>query len=266
MHGLTLGPGYSVSDWLRDGNRDLRKLFYKITTKTSLGEHIDEAIKDRFYASIFFVEGRRKRDRKTEAHGLGLAHLLDGVAASLASDPQWCKSSIDLIHVWLDDEAMECTEEVEVVNVSRSTDAEAAKNNLYHHWKRATRRRQEYERPMADVFRHLAFGMDVEKQFADLAKSVQGVIWNKLIEFDGAVREWRREGGASPSLPGVRSEGSATMDQFGHERVHRNRHGKKETYRLHASAGSCRIHFRMETGRTIEIGYVGRHLPTKKFH
>ncbi len=81
------------------------------------------------------------------------------------------------------------------------------------------------------------------------------------------LREWRREGGAAPSLAGVRSEGPATMDQFGEERAHRNRHGKKETYKLHVSAGSCRIHFRVESaGRMIEIGYVGRHLPTKQFH
>lgn len=273
MHGLqavTLGPAYSVSDWLRDGDRDLRKLFFKIATKTGLGEHIDNAVKDRFYASSFFVGDRDAREQTIEARGLGLAYLLDGIAASLATDQRWCSSSIDVAHVWLDDEAREHTENVDVVNVSKPANAKAASNQLYRHWKQEARDMQgtaSRERPIASVFRHVAFGMDVEGQFAGLAMDARRVIWNKLIEFDGAVREWRREGGALPRLPGVRSEGLATMGRFGDERVHRSRRGKKETYKLHVSAGSCRIHFRVETAeRAIEIGYVGKHLPTKKFH
>lgn len=270
MQGVALGPGYSVSDWLRDGDRDLRKLFYKITTKTRLGEHIDNAVRERFYASCFFIGSRRTRDRTIEARGLGLAYLLDGIAASLASDQQWCKASIGLAHVWLDNEAQEHEENGEVANVSRPANAEAAANELYRRWKQETRSLQEsasHGRSIANVFRHLAFGADVGKQFDGLATAAKGVIWNKLIEFDGAAREWRREGGSLPSLAGVRSEGSATMAQFGEERAHRSRHGKKETYKLHVSAGSCRIHFRVESAaRMLEIGYVGRHLPTKQFH
>jgi len=270
IFGMLIGSGYSVSDWLLDCDRDLRKLFYKISTKIGAGERIDNAVKDRFYASTFLVGDRRRPNRSVEAPGLGLAHLLDGVAASLASDEQWCKSSIDISHVWLDEEGQEHTDDVEVVNVSRLASAEAAASRLYRLWQEDARDRRTAMagvRSVAGVFRHLAFGMDVEEQFNALAGDARRVTSNKLIEFDAAVREWRRKGTTLPMLPGVRSEGKATMDRFGEDRVYRNRHGEVAVYNLHVSAGSCRIHFRVEAAeKMVEIGYVGRHLPTKKFH
>lgn len=270
MFGMLIGSEYTVSDWLHDGDRDLIKLFYKITNKIGVGERIDSAVKDRFYVSTFLVGDRRRPNRSIEAPGLGLAHLLDGVATSLASDEQWCKSGIDLCHVWLDEEGQEHIDDVEVVNVSRLANAEAAANRLYRLWQEDARDRREAMagvRSVAGMFRHLAFGMDVEEQFKALAGDARRVTRSKLIEFDAAVREWRREGTTLPMLPGVRSEGKATMDRFGEDRVYRNRHGEAAVYKLHVSAGSCRIHFRVEAAeKMVEIGYVGRHLPTKKFH
>lgn len=271
IYDILVGPAYSVSDWLQDGDRDLRKLFYKITTKVGLGEHVDSAVKDRFYASSFLVGADRGPGRLVEAPGLGLAHLLDGVAASLASDPLWCRPTVDICHVWLDGEEHEHTEDVEVVNVAQLADVVVVADKLYRQWQDDMKGRQgatgDGIRSIAKVFRHLAFGMDVEEQLGRLAADARRVIWNKLMEFDGAVREWRRGGATTPSLPGVRSEGTATMDQFGESRIHRNRHGTERVYKLHVSAGSCRIHFRVERKeKVVEVGYVGRHLPTKKFH
>lgn len=270
IYGMSVGPGYTVSDWMRDGDRDLRKLFYKITTKIGLGEDIDSAAKDRFYASTFLVGDGRGPDRSIEARGLGLAHLLDGIAASLASEKQWCRSSIDLCHIWLDEKEQERKDDIQVVNLSQMADVETVTDQLYRRWRDDTRDRRvdvEGVRSITKVFRHLAFGLDVEEQFGKLAVDARRLIWNKLVEFDGAVRAWRRGGADRPSLPGVRSEGRATMDQFGEKRVHRDGQGEEATYQLHVSAGSCRIHFRVESeSKVIEVGYVGRHLPTKKFH
>ena len=271
LFGVVLSPGYAVNDWLRDGDRDLRKLFWKITTKTGLGEHIESAVKDRFYVSMFFLDDGAESNREVEAPGLGLAYLLDGVAASLASDERWCRPVIDIRHLWLDGEAQEQTENGQVVNVSRPADAEATTDRLYRIWKSAMwhRRSSLSHRTSSEAlasFRHLVFGMDVAKQFRGLAVEDRRVVWGKFIELDSAVREWRRGKAKLPAVPGVRSEGKATMDQFGHGRVYRDRHGEDATYELHVSAGSRRVHFRIEpAGRAIEIGYVGKHLPTKKF-
>ena len=268
---MLLSPGYTVFDWLRDGDRDLRKLFYKITTKTGLGEHIDDAVRERFYLSMFLLDNRSGSSREVEVPGLGLAYLLDGVAASLASEERWRKLVIDVRHVWLDGEAQELTEIGQVVNVSRPADVEAATDKLYRLWKSAMwRQRTSLSRDTSSEalasFRHLVFGMDVEKQFRGLAVDDRRVVWGKFIELDSAVREWRRGRSERPSVPGIRSESQATMDQFGDKRVHRDRHGENATYELHVSAGSRRVHFQIEPeGNVIEVGYVGKHLPTTKF-
>ena len=270
LFGISVGPGYTVSDWLHDVDRDLRTLFYKITTKTGLGEHVDAAVKDRFYASEFLVEAGESPSREIEARGLGLAYLLDGVAVSLTFEERWRRCVVIISHRWLDEEEQEHSDEVEVVNVSERSNVKAAADRHYQQWQSAVpgqRSAVSMGRSLVGVFPHLALGMDVESQFRGLAVDTQRVIWGKFIEFDGAVREWRRVGAPLPKLPGIRSEGKATMDKYGENRVHRDRRGANATYKLHVSAGSCRIHFRVESGRkVVEVGYVGKHLPTKKFH
>lgn len=271
IYGVLLGPGYAVSDWLRDVDRDLRTLFYKITNKTTLGEYIDDTVKDRFSVSEFSLGSRSDSSREVKAPGLGLAYLLDGVAVSLASEERWCQTVFDIRHLWLDSEAQEHTETVQVVNVSRQADVESAMDKLYQMWKRAMLHqrtglsRGTISQALAS-FRHLVFGLDVEKQFHGLALDDRRVIWGKLIGLDSAVWEWRRSEAGRPTIQGIRPEGKATMDQFGDKRVYRNRHGENVTYKLHVSAGSRRVHFRIEpASRVIEVGYVGKHLPTKKF-
>ena len=267
---MAISPGYTVSDWLRDGDRDLRKVFYKITTKIGLGEHVDAAVKDRFYTSEFLVEAGESQSREIEARGLGLAYLLDGVAVSLASEERWRRCVVIISHQWLDEEEQEHSDEVEVVNVSKRSNVEAAADRLYQQWQSAMSGQRSAVsrcRSVAGVFPHLALGKDVESQFQKLATDVQRVILRKFIEFDGAVREWRRVDAPFPKLPGVRPDGKATMDRYGENRTHRDRCGEEAVYNRHVSAGRCRIHFRVESGRkVVEVGYVGKHLPTKKYH
>ncbi len=270
LFGMSISPGYTVFDWLRDVDRDLRIWFSQITTKTGLGEHVDAAVKDRFYASEFHVQASESQSREIEARGLGLAYLLDGVAVSLASEERWRRCVVIISHRWLDEEEQEHSDEVEVVNVSERSNVKAAANRLYRQWQSAMAGQQSAisrVRSLGGVFPHLVLGMDVESQFQALAADVQRVIRGKFIELDGAVREWRRVGAPLPKLPGIRSEGKATMGKYGENRVHRDRRGANATYKLHVSAGSYRIHFRVESGqKVIEVGYVGKHLPTKKFH
>ena len=273
IFGVQLSSGYAVADWLNDGDRDLRKLFFKITTKTGSEEHIDSAVKDRFYLSMFFLdlEDRSGTSREVEAPGLGLAYLLDGIAASLPSEERWKSSAFDIRHLWLDDETRKQSEIGQVVNVSRTIDVEGVKDELYGMWKCTMwNQRKHLDQDTISLalasFRHLVFGMDVEKQFRGLAVEDRRVIWGKFIELDSAVREWRRGAAELTAVSGIRPEGKATMGKFGHKRVHRDRHGERATYQLHVSAGSRRVYFRTHSAsKVIEVGYVGKHLPTKRF-
>ena len=116
-------------------------------------------------------------------------------------------------------------------------------------------------------FPHLSFGLDVEGQIATLPADVLDPIITKLVVLDGAIRDWRRDGPKLPGLPMIHPESEQTMQRYGAQRVFRSSNGKQATFRLHAMVGGAyRIHVRIDQRRrSLEIGYIGKHLPTARF-
>ena len=59
-----------------------------------------------------------------------------------------------------------------------------------------------------------------------------------------------------------------TVQQYGEKREFRNASGERNIFNLHAMIGSgYRIYFRIDKqNKSLEIGYIGKHLPTMKFH
>ena len=270
--GMMLSDGYTLSDWLgdREADRDQRLFFRRITTKVGLDEDMDQAVTDRFHLSEFFLEDHvETAQRGPEARGLGLAFLLDTAALSLPSEERWRSVRVRLRHRWLEVDGSEEERSVDVFNMSRADHGESVAGELL-------RRKQTGLRAnpltladrMRDCFPHLGFGQDVNEQMARLPADVLGLVTTKLIALDGAVRDWRRGTTEAPVLPKVHAESEPTMQQFGHLRSFRGADGRIEVFVPHAMVGSRhRIHFRlMEQEKSLEIGYVGVHLPTKKFH
>ena len=269
---MMLSDGYTLSDWLgdREADRDQKRFFGRITTKIGLDEDMDQAVMERFHLSEFFLEDHIETARRgPEARGLGLAFLLDTVALSLPSEEHWRSIRVRLRHLWLEADGSERERSVDVFNMSRAGHGESVGGELLRGEQTELRANPlTLADRMRDCFPHLSFGQDVDEQMFGLPVDVLKLVIGKLTVLDGAARDWRRGTTGVPVLPKVHTESEPTMQQFGHLRRFRDAGGRIEVFVLHAMVGSRhRIHFRiMEQEKSLEIGYVGVHLPTKKFH
>ncbi len=266
-----LAPGYTVVNWLSDTVPDLKNLLLAIASKSGLPMEADEALRDRFSLSEFVLAretGEESGDR-AEARGLGAAFLFAGIGASLRSEARWSRIQIPLQHRWLDEDSQEQSEEVEALNLSESSQVADLSELLLE------RSRQDLRDDLLTLadrkhacFPHLEFGLDVDGQLEALPHGMlQGVV-TKLLTLDAASHAWRLDPTmAFPDLPMCHSESEPTLQQYGYQRRFRDPEGDLALYRLHAMMGKYRIHLRViHESRRIEIGYIGPHLDTVKYH
>ena len=262
LFGMTLSVGYSFGAWLQDRtvDRDQRLFFQRISTKMTFDRDISESVKDRFLLSEFRRQGR-------DASGLGLSYLLGTVAVSLRSEACWMKIRILLQYSWLELDESQHSMEIVALNIADHAQVKTVADELLT---RAQSELSAAPRSLVDRFRecfpHVYFGLDVETQLSLLPGDMLEPIIAKLIVLDGSVRDWRRAKTALPSLPKVHGESAPTMQRYGDRRRFRRPDGEMATYEPHAMVGNrYRIHFRVDQPRrTLEIGYIGKHLPTAR--
>ncbi len=262
LYGIMLANGYSLSDWLNDraADRDLRLFLRRISTKVAFDSEVSDAVKDRFEVSEFQVEERK-------APGLGLSYLLGTAAVSLGSERYWLRVRVPLRHIWLAEDGTLQNEDVEALNIAHRSCASEVNRALVAQAQNAVAGSPtELAARKHDCFPHLHFGLEVDTQLAMLPVEVIEQVIAKLIVLDGAVRDWRRDGGA-PALPKIHPEGERTMQRYGDLRVFRSADGVPKLYEPHAMVGAAhRIHLRVDRpARVLEIGYIGKHLPTVSF-
>ena len=263
-----LAVGYTVADWCARAEPELRQLFLGIALKTDFPEEVDSALRDRFHLSEFQLPEESGPNVATEARGLGAAYLLRGIGVSLLTEPQWEQTRIALRHLWLNDECQTREDTVEVLNLSDLSQAEGVSQIVVQ------RRQETLVNDPLDLaarkgacFPHLSFGSEVDRHLEDLPSAVLPLLIRKLIVLDNACREWRQDDTMFlPQLSDCRAESGPTMQQYGDRRIFSDPQGQEQVYELHVAFGSYRIHLRiLHQPQRIEIGYVGRHLPTVKY-
>lgn len=264
IHQTQLAEDYTVLQWLTDGkvDHDLKNFFWSISTKMNFDHAVSNAVKSRFSLSDFHFEQR-------QAGGLGLAYLLDTTAVSLPSEEYWLQTHIRVRHTWLENAETEREEDVETLNLSEMTHVPVVFDELTGKAQGVLKDKPvNFAERKADCFPHLTFGLDVDAQIAELSVEILRVAIAKLSVLDGAVRNWRREKTEEPVLPQVNTESEATMQRYGNEREFRSASGEKKVFNLHAMMGSgYRIHLQIDKEhKNLEIGYIGEHLPTARFH
>ncbi|MGO4571040.1 hypothetical protein [Microvirga sp. 2TAF3] len=114
------------------------------------------------------------------------------------------------------------------------------------------------------AFPNLRFGIDVEAQIGAFDAGLLPLLFRRLADLDRRVALWREAGAFPETLPPITPESEETMRQYGPARNFRNAQGRNQTFEDHIWVDSLhRIHlFRHADVKLIEIGYVGRHLPT----
>ena len=259
-----LAEDYTVFQWSYDEqvDRDLRSFFLKISTKVNFEQNVSNAVKEQFYLSGFHFE-------QLQASGLGLAWLLHTTAVSLPSEECWLQTHVPVRHTWFENQETERVEDVEVLNLSKMTHVPVISDEMTGRAQGTLKGQPPaLAERKADCFPHLTFGLDVDTQIAKLSVEILRMTIAKLIVLDAAVRNWRRGRMEEPILPKVNTESEATMQRYGKEREFRSAGGEKKVFNLHAMMGSgYRVHFRIDKEhKNLEIGYIGEHLPTARFH
>lgn len=264
LYSAALADGYTISHWLNDHavERDLKTLLRTISTKVTFDQDVSEAVKDRFLLSDFRLDGRR-------ADGMGLAYLLATTAVSLRSAEWWGRVHIRLRHTWLDVDGAEHSQVVVALNIADRDQADTVNDELLKCARdELTGNPTGLSDRKLECFPHLQFGVDVDEQLSELSLDAIEQVVGKLVVLDDAVRAWRRDTTDSPeALPKVNSESEPTMQKYGDRRSFRDVNGVTKVYERHAMVGkSHRIHLAVDRGtRTLEIGYIGKHLPTVRF-
>ena len=121
-----------------------------------------------------------------------------------------------------------------------------------------------------DIYPHLLFGPDVPDHFSRLNTRWLRTLQNRLTELDKTVRDWRVGRHLVPRWRcKVTPESQSVMKHPRLSKMRRFRSvvGQTRQFAWHARFGALgRIHFRLDADvREIEIGYIGKHLPTARF-
>ena len=119
------------------------------------------------------------------------------------------------------------------------------------------------------VFPYLLFGVDVKGQVERFSATLMPLMFTRLAELDSRAKTWRtstnREFPDGPTK--IKRETSKTMKRYGNDRSFHGHDGTAKIYEDHLWVDSShRVHLCVDLEeRTIEIGYVGRHLPTIRY-
>lgn len=147
-----------------------------------------------------------------------------------------------------------CTEHVAEISL-RNTDA--GRKNIT---------RKNFDATKHRAFPSLVWGQEVADQFALFPSEYLKLAFVRLANLDNMARKWKESGSVAPD-PGsmeLKGESDLTMQNYTQDRCFRSSTGDMKVYETHVwiDRGN-RIHLRLDYAqRDVEIGYVGRHLPT----
>lgn len=247
------------------GMRDEGLFLLRLTSKAPLLSGVAETIKSRFLA----CEARDCESRElstADGEPLVLCAVGNAVAVSLPSGSIWDRDRLTVRFQELEaDGTLEDTTE-RVDNLARSSHAARILQSRRDRARSECGNGAELWARRAELFPHLLFGPEVEEHLNRI--NVLDKVVRRLAELDESAGSW--SSGPTPDwLCDVRTESSSAMTRpkFREERRFASVMGSRQLFALHASFDKGRrIHLRIEASKhRVEIGYVGRHLSTKKF-
>lgn len=264
LHSIVIAPEYPIARWRNDGGVDLeeRRFLRTLTSKFPLLVDLPELAKE--------IPGLECRFEGDEAHGLGVASLLEALPLSLLSEQRWDCSHLEVEITQLDEQGDLISEHVQIIHASQ------AYHVLEHaEWIKVRIRTSVHDgvdlwNRRRDLLPSLEFCDVVGEQMQHLHANhpVLRFVVRQLFELEHYCRGWH-DGPFDPKqLPcKISPESEPTLQQFGRQRTFRCPDDVDRVFSWHVKINQAawRIHFRHEEGPgKIIIGYVGPHLPTVK--
>ena len=253
-------------------DRDLRNFLIGVISKISLLDNLEENYKDRFigceYLSSSSSVGGSISLTPDEGAPLVLCAVTDWIATGFATNDWDCEQIIVHFNELMDDGSIIKVSE-KIDNLTRYSHAKSIFTSHY------TQLQQQLSLESFEVYKNFAFpclvfGQNVDKYIVGIQVQEFSTVMKKLKILNEICEEWRIGTNTFPEFPpdfSRESENVRNDPKLYKKRIFVSSNGVSEIFEWHARFGSSgRIHFRiLEDNKKIEIGYIGPHLPTRKF-
>ena len=247
----------------KQGKPDESRFLMSLSNKVPLLSGVESDARDRFLACEA-TACAAKTLPSPDGDPLVLCAVTNGVAVGFPSDPVWDRDRVSVIFAEMlrNGEIESAAEDID--NLARSAHAAPIADRHRERLRLECRSPADLWRRRGQLFPHLTFGPDVEDQLVKV--NVLSTVVNRLADLDTSAAAWRESGGAAPPWTcKVTPESESVMndERLRERRRFRSVRGARDLFEWHARFGSSgRIHLRFEAReRTVEIGYVGPHLP-----
>lgn len=260
-----LGLAALFHHFRRQGQRDSYVFLARLSTKSPLVNGVAEGITDRFDACES-TECGTKSLHPADGEPLVFCAISEGISVGKPSESIWDRDRLTVrFQELLPDGTIEDASE-RIDNLTRSRHAARILERHHDRARRMCTNGAELWARRRALFPYLLFGPDVEGHLNRI--NVLEKVMRRLVELDESAASW--SSGPTPHwVCDVRTEGGTVMStpKFFEARRFTSVTGHREVFALHASFGKGgRIHLRVDAARRqVEIGYIGIHLPTKRF-
>ena len=249
----------------RSGRRDEYVFFMRLTGKAPLLSGVATEVRDRFLVCEA-TACEAKTLPPEEGAPLVLCAVTDAVAVGFPSEPVWDRDRVTVAFRELlpNDTFGEADEAID--QLTRTAHAGPIADRHARRVRRRINVPADLWSRRDEAFPHLTFGPDVEGQFGGLNPGRLTTVVNRLADLDASASAWQEAGGPAPSWTcKVTPESDSVMnnERLREARRFRSVRGERLLFEWHARFGAGgRIHLRFDAGaRTVEVGYVGGHLP-----
>ena len=270
MHELRCAPGITMDqalwDLMRRGEMETYIFMSQLAKLTPIHLELQEEVRDRFL--------------RCEAIGcepLGMA-AIDGellvlcacsgsVLVSHPFNSMWDRDSLTVVLNELQPDDASVVEVSETVNaLSRSSHADAIASRIGSGVLGTIKTFEMLWELRSEAFPHLEFGPDVNGQLNVINQGLVSGIKDKLTALNRDAGRWQtqRRGDIRWSIRVTDESNSVKNDpRLSEARRFASVTGNSEFFFPHARLGnSVRIHLRVDSeSRTVEVGYIGKHLP-----
>ena len=233
-----------------------------LSTKSPLLSSVSPDVADRF------LRCEERTLPGGDGEPLVVCALTDWISVGVPSEPVWDRDrlTVDFRELLPDGTFEDAQEAIDNLTSVGHADSIVARHRDLRRLHCADA--PEVWRRRAELFPRLVFGPDVEDHLAKLNRGLLPTLINRLAELDETAATWESAGGDAPPWKCKVTPESQSLREYKNGKLLRARQFRASTgarliFEWHARfGGGERIHLRFDSGtRTIEIGYVGGHLP-----